>query len=434
MTAAPCRVVEQESLTPCVWNTSYGCVGSSTDAEVKAHVWVKGGCRAVFACGEAARVSCGGYKTRCSCRASRGPRPRSAATAALLAADHRIIGVANPLLVGTPRYATSSASQESGLSRSRHGMGCRPYRVWMGTQVHAADVVTWEKVRAAADDFLSSTPRIVTRVTVNLWGGLPLPTDAKNTSDTSGEPQLQIVSYDGARSYYWWRVFTPDVVASFDYLWLTDADMEIAPALFPLSHLVHVAAVTGVNIIQPSVTSMRGPRCQRSERSSAGGCDALSIKLAPGTRATDWPHLRSRKWFGDCLVQMTTGVEAMSLLFRAAAWALIHDEVLQPKPRALLKSTSFGISNTYCELVRHGLPGRRPCAVARHITMIHADTRDMDTHHLTQERRSPVGATGWQHFAPALPAFLMYCLSAANLSAMASAHRAEVAALSPPLC
>lgn len=392
-----CSLVEQESITPCVFNVSFGC-----DAG-REHVWAKDGCRAVFACGESARVSCGGYRNQCSCRA----RPHAASTRR--GKSSRV-------------HHPPSMAATLGIVRPCSGSP----RVWLGTQTHAADLASWAKLRASVMQLLVAKPNIVVRATINLWGAssaaASLPPDAKNQSGASWE--LQVVRLDGARSYYWHRVFTPSAIADVDFVWLTDSDLEFAPAVFPLRDFLHVALVTGVSVIQPTITSMDEPQCSHEQRKAPGGCDSLSIHLKAGTRATDWPHLRSGRWFGKCMVEMAYGVEAMSLFFRAAAWSAIHQSVLEPVPLHVLRATSFGISNTYCEHLRHAFPGRRPCAVTRQYTMVHADTRDMDVHNLTIERRSPVGRTGWPRFSPPLPFFLRYCLSAANLTALEAEYEA----------
>ena len=113
MTAAPCRVVERESLTPCVRNTSYGCVGSSTDAEVKAHVWVK------VAAAQSSRAASSQGLVRwvqnqmfvpCVARSSPSFRGHGGTACSRSPNNRR----SNPYWWGR-RYATSSASQESPL-------------------------------------------------------------------------------------------------------------------------------------------------------------------------------------------------------------------------------------------------------------------------------------------------------------------------------
>lgn len=298
-----CVLVSQSSATPCILGKTFSCYADA--------VQVRDGCRGYFMCGSALSVTNCAYNTwnasgHCPCIA----REEDDAALELLTRK-----------------------------------SCAP-RVWAGVSTHSLDRPTWLHLRGTLLALLSQ--QVVQRATVNFWdGALPAAADLPLRS-----PALRFSLVAGAKGLFFKRVFTPSAVFFFELIFLFDADMHVAPAVFPLSHLFELMASTGSLLLQPSIVPAQ--KVEPPKKRCPNPADANDCLGLRGSRSTDWPHLRGRGWTGDCVMEAVPAVEVqatvitrgecacpqarrrilpLSPLLRAAAPALASYHSLCVRPR-----------------------------------------------------------------------------------------------------
>lgn len=388
----PCALVKQNSAANCERDVSFFCNATA--------MFVTRGCRGFFQCGNAHAVTqCGKW------------------------------AIVNGEQVSYPSGRNCTCLSLSEPAQSRSQSPCIPM-VWAATTTNSQDTRAWSRMQATAWDLLTSG--LVKRLTINFWDGVfPHALDGRHAITISepagiaqalnrsvmpsrvklpaGGTELQMTTIEGAKGLFFKRVILPVAAFPFDFILLFDVDMEVRPTAFPLEQMIKHMRISGASMMQPTITS----RLARPKRQTGFG--------EPGVRSTDWPHLRVSSWSGDCMLETVAAIEVQAALIRRDAWNFIYTIDLTSRSDRLLYRSANGLQVQWCEHLRGtaAFRGRRSCVVARHLTMVHNDWRQIDVYNRTAQARArnpeyalnpqPLHGEDWQ----------TRCLSVDQLNSMA---------------
>jgi hypothetical protein len=174
----------------------------------------------------------------------------------------------------------------------------------------------------------------------------------------------------GMKGLFWKLALPPRIVVHYDYIWLIDADLDVTDKRFSLGRLLRDMRDSNASIAQPRIR-------QASEtletRALAGGAGRNQGAGTPeGARSTDIHYLRASAPFPDnCSAVSVDAVEVMAPIFRRAAWHIVHNELLSALPNDLLARTDWGMTDTWCGVVRSFLA--RPACALLHESIVHLD-------------------------------------------------------------
>jgi len=260
----PCELVQHLGRPPCIEGRSFACTATS--------VWAGNGCRGFFRCGSAQTIVRCGPSENCSC----------------------------PSIPGSVRDRPE---------RGRHQRPCSAPRVWAATSTHSSSMAAWQLLRGTAGALLST--RLVRRFTINFWDGRLPPDLSSKGDDRAVPPQLQLSTVPGAKGLFFKQVLTPVATFGFQYIYLFDADMHTSLTVFPLGHFFETMALSGALAMQPTITRRLppGPVHRHTAADPCTPANADACFGARGGRSTDWPHLRSGTWDGECMLEVVVGVE-----------------------------------------------------------------------------------------------------------------------------
>lgn len=160
---------------------------------------------------------------------------------------------------------------------------------------------------------------------------------------------VTVSSVPGMKGLFWKHALRPHDTAPYDFIWLADADLDVTDPSFNLARLVRDMRVSNAALAQPRIK-----------------------ELAGGGRSTDIKHLRFTSNFPDnCSAVSTDVVEVMAPFFRSLAWSITHRELLSVLPDELLRRTDWGITQTWCGVVRRLTAG--PACALLHEGIVHFD-------------------------------------------------------------
>ncbi len=237
---------------------------------------------------------------------------------------------------------------------------------WLGaTSVHSGDEY-FPTMRTSLKKLCDAHPPL--SVIVNLFNR-----GAPEDIDVSRDHQrMSTTRVPGMKTAFWKAILTPERTASFQIVWLFDADVAVHPAVMPLRLYTDALLATRASILQPT---MRG----------GGRHNGQDV------RATDHIHLRdSRVVHSSCLVGSVHFVEVMTPLLQQDAWAAFHREVLMQIADDALELSDFGIDVTWCSFVAQTFKGRPACVAHFGAPALHLNsgsiTRFMNHSNVLEER------------------------------------------------
>ena len=184
------------------------------------------------------------------------------------------------------------------------------------------------------------------------------------SQELSSCASIRVSTVPGMKGLFWKHALHPRATDSFDYLWLIDADMDVTDRLFSLARLLRD--------MHSSNASMAQPRIKEATKT----LETAPLGVASPTtwaRSTDIQFLRASAFFpaGNCSAVHVDVVEVMAPLFRSAAWRIVHHELISVLPDELLARTDWGITATWCNIVRRF--SDRPACALLHESIIHLD-------------------------------------------------------------
>ena len=154
----------------------------------------------------------------------------------------------------------------------------------------------------------------------------------------------------GFKTRFWQQSLTPNRVQA-THLFLIDSDMDFRPAVFDLLTFVRLSAAANVSILSPTPYG------------DGNGFFHLDMpRLSGNYKLTQ--HLCGKlpsQWAENCAVCRQPMVETKMPLFTAAAWRVVHDQVLRRMPVETL-TTPEHIDLMWCNLIGHHLDGCDPSA------------------------------------------------------------------------
>lgn len=150
--------------------------------------------------------------------------------------------------------------------------------------------------------------------------------------------------YKGAKTFFWKKEFSPEIVAAFDYIWFLDADLEFGLNSFPLTNYLAIANSMNASIFQPSMKN------------------------------------DSRNYFlPNDGIDVTCRVEVMTPFFSKNMWAIFYDKMLSKMNDKVVHKSSWGPDEFWCSLAikyreRNGI-GNSPCLIISKYPIMHLDTK-----------------------------------------------------------
>lgn len=231
--------------------------------------------------------------------------------------------------------------------------------IWAGTATHSEIWNTQLQygVRRLCDSHID--------VTVNLWnrGYIydPVPSC------------VSFVNYPGAKPYFWKKVFVPERVKLYDYIWFFDDDLVVWPPTFHIENVVEILKHTGSSIGQPRLAPL----------SSLKKCPAecryglyYKIKCPKECRSSDYVNLRASEPDSSCLVETTQKVEVSTPVFTSKAWKSIHEHLLVNIHDQLLKWSDWTLPHMWCGLMLN-TTNNTACIVTWH-SLVHLNFATID--------------------------------------------------------
>jgi hypothetical protein len=161
---------------------------------------------------------------------------------------------------------------------------------------------------------------------------------------------ITVSSVPGMKGLFWKHALRPHQTDAYDYIWLIDADLDLTDRSFNLVKLMRDMRASNASLAQPRIR-----------------------ELASAGRGTDIRHLRAGEPFpSNCSAVVTDVVEVMAPLFRGEAWHTTHKELISLVPDTVLARTDWGITQTWCGVLRHAAAQRPACALL-HESIAHLD-------------------------------------------------------------
>jgi len=120
-----------------------------------------------------------------------------------------------------------------------------------------------------------------------------------------------------------WRTLTPQLTASYAYVWLRDSDVVTTPRLLTFSEVEHWMRMTTATVAAPSV-----------------------LPLDNAQHSHGWWTPFRASFAGSCLVQTSPIVEQMSPIFRRDVFDAFRRRLLLIPERVL--ATDFGLETYWC--------------------------------------------------------------------------------------
>ena len=167
---------------------------------------------------------------------------------------------------------------------------------------------------------------------------------------------LQVTNVSGHKSMFWAHEITPHFVeaGAYELVFAFDNDMEIGR--FDLARAASSMLASTVSMAQPLVSIAEGhdscPTAANALWSTRDGMEDRFKNLSS-----------SNPLATGCEVQQITYVENQAPILTKAAWAVVHSKLLSKLPPELFAHNNWGISDVWCPLLAHELPGNVPCAV-----------------------------------------------------------------------
>jgi hypothetical protein len=171
---------------------------------------------------------------------------------------------------------------------------------------------------------------------------------------------LSLSTYPGAKAFFWKNILTPDVVASYDILWLPDSDMGFGLDEFQLREFLSMASTTQAPIFQPAVSGLNGKK------------GTIFSELQANTSASEFS--------ATCIV------EVMTPSIRSEFWPAFYRQGLAHMTDELLMQSAWGIADWWCDLASSvslntsqldehtWIPS---CLVVQTTPIVHSDTKTM---------------------------------------------------------
>mgnify|MGYP006143845461 CR=1 FL=1 len=220
---------------------------------------------------------------------------------------------------------------------------------WLGaTAIHSSDAaIVAPRLTALCD----AHPAL--QLVVNIYDRNNA-TNAKSAASLLTHTRIRTTFTPGMKTLFWKLELGRLDASSTRVVWLFDADLAIAPSVFPLAQLVGALHATGASALQPSVQGW--------------------------TRGSVHASLRPRSVHMSCHATTARFLELQTPIFRADAWSAIHAEVLARIPDAHLAASDHGLDQVWCSLLSRALPRRPACVILPGIVATHLDDRQIERH------------------------------------------------------